>query len=148
MNIAQLLEMEEGYSESAYYCSEKYPTIGIGKRIGPKNAPLSMYEFKVSRSFAQAWLLDELINIEAELSKSDWFCSIVGDRRIIIIAMAYQLGVNGLLKFKKMITAISICDWVTAANEAKDSRWYKQTTARADRCIKVMLTNKLSVEYK
>ena len=28
MNVIDVLEFEEGYRESAYHCSEGYPTIG------------------------------------------------------------------------------------------------------------------------
>lgn len=39
-SIIQLIQIEEGYREKAYYCSEGYPTIGTGHKIGPKGAPL------------------------------------------------------------------------------------------------------------
>lgn len=147
MNIAQVLEREEGCRESAYYCTSGYPTIGIGKRIGPKNAPLEMYDFTVSKSLAQAWLIDELIGIEQELYGLDWFINLNKDRKTIITSMAYQLGCNGLLKFKRMIAAIELEDWQGVAIEAIDSKWHKQTMERADRHIQVLLEGRLSDVY-
>ena len=148
MNIQQLLEFEEGYRAEAYYCSEGYPTIGIGTKIGPKGSSLRHYDFKVSKSLAYAWLMDELVSIEAELSKLDWFCAITGDKRTVLISMAYQLGVSGLLKFKNMIAAIKADDWDLAALEAIDSRWYNQTTQRAVRHAKILSGQSLEDVYK
>lgn len=147
MNIQQLLEFEEGYREEAYYCSENYPTIGIGSKIGPKGSSLRHYDFKVSKSLAYAWLMDEVLKIEAELSKLDWFCNVTGDRRTVLISMAYNLGVTGLLKFKKMILAITQEDWVEAKKQALDSRWAKQVPHRAKRHADVIGGKSLDCAY-
>ena len=37
-----LLEKEEGFRAKPYLCSEGYPTVGYGQRIGAKNQPLSV----------------------------------------------------------------------------------------------------------
>lgn len=140
MKIEELLELEEGYSATAYYCGSGYPTIGIGKRIGPKGAALSNYQFKVSKSLAVAWLIDELIDIEIALCKLDWFNSLNEDRKMIIKSMTYQLGFDGLLKFKGMISAIKRNDFGSASAEMIDSLWFSQTENRAKRHAIVMLT--------
>ena len=49
--------------------------------------------------------------------------------------MCFQLGRPRLSKFKKFIAAVKEQDWELAADEMKDSRWYNQTTARAERLI-------------
>ncbi len=101
MNIHQLLELEEGYRAKAYYCSEMYPTIGIGTKIGPKGSNLRHYDFTVSRDVAMALLEDELKGIYKALDKLEWFNSLSDDRKTIIESMCYQLGVSGVMKFKK-----------------------------------------------
>ena len=67
MNIISLLNFEEGFSEVPYYCSEGYPTIGIGKRIGPKGAPLSQYQFTVSKSVATVWMSEDVQKVVEEI---------------------------------------------------------------------------------
>ncbi len=52
-----------------------------------------------------------------------------------LIEMAYQMGVDGLLKFKKTLKYLSQGNWYKAYQEAKDSRWYKQTTNRAEEVL-------------
>ena len=140
MNILELLEYEEGFRDAPYYCSLGYPTIGIGKRIGAKNTPLSVFEFTVNKAVAYEWLKCEVEKIETELLKYDWFTTLDSNRATIIISMSYQLGVNGMLDFKRMIAAIINENYEQAAREAMNSKWQKQTPARAKRHANVLMT--------
>ena len=54
--------------------------------------------------------------------------------------MCFQLGRPRLSNFVKFIAAVNDRDWVKAADEMEDSRWYKQTTARAERLIARIIT--------
>lgn len=147
MNILELLEYEEGYREKPYYCSEKYPTVGIGTKIGPKGADLSLYQFTVNKHAAYSLLNQEVDKIKLKLSNLEWYCDLDNDRKIIIESMCYQIGVSGVLKFKKMIAALSGGYGGIASNEALDSRWAKQTPARAERHAKVLSGMCLSSVY-
>lgn len=53
--------------------------------------------------------------------------------RRALLQMAFQLGVSGLLAFKQMIAALDAEDYQAAATAALDSRWARQTPARAAR---------------
>ena len=148
MNINRLLEIEEGYRAKPYLDSLGFPTVGIGKRIGPKGADLSNYQFTVSKSIAYAWLEEEVEIVEHALNSYRWFNKLDDDRKTILLSMGYQLGVAGLLGFKRMIEAIEIEDWEWAAYEAKDSLWYKQTAHRAARHVAVMLGHSIDTVYR
>lgn len=145
--IEKLLEKEEGYRAEPYYCSQGYPTIGIGKKIGPKDTPLSMYEFTCSREVAYMFLSEELKNICSSLLKFRWYVNLNPDRQDIIKSMAYQMGISGLLRFKKMITALEVKHYDKAADEALSSRWARQTPERAKRHADVLKTGRLSSSY-
>ncbi len=54
--------------------------------------------------------------------------------------MAFNLGMAGLLKFQKMITAIGCMDYGGAADEMLDSRWARQVGRRAQRLAEMMRT--------
>ena len=60
------------------------------------------------------------------------------ERQAIFISMAYQLGFDGLLKFKNMWKYANVGSWQMTAAEAWDSRWAKQTSARAKRHVQVL----------
>lgn len=50
-----------------------------------------------------------------------------------LMNMAFQLGVSGLLNFKRMIDALAIGHFERAFVEALDSKWARQTPERAMR---------------
>ena len=58
-----------------------------------------------------------------------------------IIIMVFQLGLSGVLKFKKMLLALKAKDYTEAIKQAKDSLWYKQTPNRIDDMVR-QLKNK------
>ena len=151
-DIISLLNYEEGFSEKPYYCSAGYPTIGIGKRIGPKGAPLSQYQFTVSKQLAAVWLSEELqqkvtdMSAHANITSAMAACN--DARKAILISMAYQMGADGLAKFANTLKAVAEQRWGDAANGMLNSSWAKQTPNRAKRHAKQMLTGEWSPEYK
>ena len=52
--------------------------------------------------------------------------------------MCFQLGYSRYSGFKKKIQAVKDGLWLEAATQMRQSRWYKQTTNRADRLISRM----------
>jgi len=146
--IKELLLYEEGFRKKPYLCSEGYPTIGIGTKIGPKFAPIEMYQFEVTERIAKAFLDDELEIIREKLNKHEWYNCLDSDRQAVIMSMAYQMGYNGLMKFKKMILALELGHWNEASYQALDSRWAKQTPERAKRHANVISGCKLKDVYK
>lgn len=151
MNILELLEFEEGYREKAYYCTEGYPTIGIGLKIGPYKAPLSNYTFTMSKTVAYADLAERVEVIKAQLATSKETMVAYDNcntaRKSILESMSYQLGFSGLCKFRKMLNALERSDFQEAANQALDSRWAKQTPNRANRHAEVIKTGTMRGAY-
>ncbi len=145
--ITQLLTYEEGYRKLPYLCSEGYPTIGIGKRIGCKGVPLSAYRISCSRQMAELWLEEEVKEILIQLNKYTWFIGLDYSRQAIMVSMAYQMGVEGLLCFSNMIRALEANEYPQAAVEALDSRWYRQTPERAQRHAMVIDTGDIHTAY-
>lgn len=148
MSLFEVLKFEEGYRKKAYHCSEGYVTIGIGTKIGPKGADLSNYTLTVSEPIARCMLNEEVQSIRDQLIKFRWYINLNEDRQIIIKSMCYQMGVTGVLKFKKMITALEREDYSTASKEALDSRWAKQTPERAARHATVLGWGNLDEVYE
>lgn len=56
----------------------------------------------------------------------------------VLVDMRFNLGYQGFRKFKKMIKAVKQQDFHTAAREMKESPWYHQVGARAERLTKMM----------
>jgi lysozyme len=53
--------------------------------------------------------------------------------QVILLEMAYQMGCRGVGKFDNMWNALEVGDYRVAADEMLDSRWARQTPARANR---------------
>ena len=151
-DIISLLNYEEGFSAKPYYCSAGYPTIGIGQRIGPKGAPLSQYQFTVSKQLAAVWLSEELQQKVADMSTHANITAAMAAcndaRKAILISMAYQMGADGLAKFTNTLKAISEKRWSDAKSGMMNSAWAKQTPNRANRHAIQMLTGSWYPEYK
>jgi len=144
VNSVDILEFEEGYRESPYLVSEGYPTVGIGQLIGTKNAPLEQYNFKMSRLVAQVWMAKHVVEMQKELEDYAWFQNCNDERQAILISMRYQLGLSGLLGFKKMLAAIECYYWQEAHDQGLDSAWAKQTPERANRHMDAILSGDLT----
>ena len=114
--VEDLLCFEEGYRAEPYYCSEGYPTIGIGTRIGPKGAALVNYQMRWSRDVAYAHLREEVKAIEDKIGAYPWFQGCNDPRRAVLVSMAYQMGVSGLLGFKNTLQLIEAGSYAAAGD--------------------------------
>lgn len=52
--------------------------------------------------------------------------------------MCFNVGVSGLLAFKRMLAACERGDYGRAAEEMLDSKWAKQVGGRADELARMM----------
>ncbi len=124
----------EGLKQSAYTDSLGYLTIGIGTLIdGKKGGKLTVDEcYYLCRN--------RLALRRKELSTYDWFNSQNIVRQNALVEMAFNLGTNGLLGFKKMISAMSVNNYRLACIEMKDSLWSKQVGENRtnDLCYRIL----------
>jgi len=152
MDIRKILQSEEGFRSQPYLCSNGYVTIGYGtklhkrKGMNPKNFPLH-----ISEAAATELLNQEVLSIRNSLLNSKHgktFADLSRVRQDILVSMAYQLGVTGLLKFKKTWKNIELGLFTLAAMEMSDSKWARQDSpARANRHSLAMAHDNLN-EYK
>lgn len=144
-----ILRKDEGWRSTPYYCSEGYPTIGWGFRCGPKGAPLP--DTVMSRPVGDKRMqtkcesLDEMLTSDKSVGKT--YSALSTPRKAVLISMAYQLGLNGLLNFKEMWAALASENYAAAANEALDSLAAKQTPNRWMRNSYTLGTGKLATYY-
>ena len=127
MDLVENIKKSEGFKGIEYLDSLNIPTIGYGTKL-----PLSEEEAELILKHRLNKKIDEL------LQKKPVVMTLSQDRQLVLFEMAYQLGVNGLLKFKKMWDAIDNRDFATASAEMLDSRWHQQTQLRAEKLAKVM----------
>jgi lysozyme len=76
---------------------------------------------------------DEAVNDVTKYIKN--FVNYPEEVQEVIINMTFNLGITGILRFKKFLAALDIKDYKTAADEMKNSDWYGQVGDRAKRLI-------------
>lgn len=59
-------------------------------------------------------------------------------RQEVLVNMSFNMGKTRLAGFKKFLAAVAIQDFSKAADEMKDSAWYRQTKDRAVRLVYAM----------
>lgn len=142
-----IIKLEEGFRQYPYYCSEKFPTVGYGERVGNKGDPLPNITRteKEALQFLRTRIKDIVFQVSRQRPKAWNNCN--EQRQAILISMCYQLGVSGVLKFNNMWTALERSDFELASKEMLDSLWARQTKNRALRHAKTMKDGGLDMYY-
>lgn len=132
--ITKLLVREEGLVLHAYPDSEGYLTIGIGTLIDQRKGG------GISRPEAYLLLGNRLQDKERGLDRVvPWWRKLDPVRRDVILAMAYQMGADGVAEFHNTMAAVERGDWKAAAAGMRASKWHrKDSPARAERMATAM----------
>lgn len=135
-SIEEQIIMHEGLRLKPYRCPAGYLTIGVGRNLDTKG---------LSKEEALFLLRNDIEEITSQLEKYGWYRGLDDVRKKVIIDMAFNLGVYGLLSFKNMIQALNCGDYDTAADEMVNSTWHKQVGERGKRLVRMMRTGE---DYK
>lgn len=135
MNIVEQLRALEGVVPHAYQDHLGFWTIGVGRLIDKrKGGGLSADEIEYL-------LANDVRRIRAALRKDlPWIDRLNEARQAVLIGMAFQMGVEGLLEFKQTLQAVHDERWAVAAAQMLRSKWAQQTPGRAHRMARQMET--------
>ncbi|MGZ8272157.1 MAG: glycoside hydrolase family protein [Methylophilus sp.] len=132
------LGRHEGFRSRVYKCTAGFDTIGYGYCIDKNPLGISYQILNQYRNYGMdkktaAQLLErEVERLEHELSgKLPWWSKLGKSRQEALLNMAYNLGVNGLLKFKWTLFHLKHGQYDQAADEMLRSNWAKQVGDRA-----------------
>jgi len=146
-NLYQQLRLHEGLVLKSYRDTKGILTIGIGHNLEahPAEAVLGrkIDEKGITETEAMKLFNDDLDRcikqVETAIVK---FHELSEPRQQVLIDMAFNLGGDiGLLKFKKMLTALTSNDFATAAAEMLNSKWATQVGNRSKRLALMMKEN-------
>lgn len=146
----RMLKKEEGFRAKPYLCSEGYPTIGYGEKIGDKYEALPNIETTEPEAYKKMLSMNE-VNEKTLLNNPDLYrCyfHMNNERKAVMLSIAYQIGIYGLMKFKKMLGALERADYNTAADEMLNSLAARQTPKRWLRNAEQMRSGELHAFYK
>ena len=129
MNIEKLreeLKIDEGVKYEIYLDHLSLPTCGVGHLIKETDPE---FDLEVGTKIDE-----ERVN---ELFDEDFY-DLPEEAQLIIANMMFNLGRPRLSRFLKMKKHIDNRDFVSASEEMKNSKWYRQVTNRADRLVQRM----------
>lgn len=124
--LREKLKRSEGLRLKPYRDSEGYWSIGYGRCLDIKG---------ISKAEAEIMLEADIHHASDQYLKLPWakVKNLNENRRRVIVEMIFNLGLGGVLKFKKMWVAIMDGDFDRAADEMLDSKWARQVKGRAVR---------------
>ena len=134
--LIQELRRDEGVRYSPYLDTKGIKTVGVGHNL--EAHPLDL-TYPLTDEQVDKILADDLLVVFSGLDrKIGWWRNLSCARQRCIANMAFNLGVDGLLKFRRMILAVDRGHYDQAAREMLDSLWAKQVFNRAIRLAKMM----------
>lgn len=121
------LREHEGFRSTVYTCPAGKFTIGIGRCID-----ISVAGAGITQDEAE-YLLRQDINRFTAMTRGliVTFDSLDEVRQETLVELCFNMGPSNLGKFSKMLAAIDVKDWDTAAAELLDSRYAAQVGQRA-----------------
>jgi len=135
MDIEAQLERDEGCVLHAYQDHLGYWTLGIGTLIDKRKGG------GITREEALFLLKNRISKIEFDLVQNlPWVSQIDRVRYYALVNMAFNMGIKGLLGFKRTLAAVKRGDWEEAAIGIMNSLYATQVPERAERMAKQMIT--------
>lgn len=134
-DLAKQLRRDEGVVPHAYEDSEGWLTIGVGRLIDRRKGGRlrdDEIEYLLQNDITEK--TDELIR------RLPWVADLDETRQAVLINMAFNLGVSGLMGFRKTLALVKAGDYAAASVEMLDSKWARQVKGRATRLSKQMRT--------
>lgn len=132
-DIESQLRLDEGEVLHAYQDQLGYWTIGIGRLIDQRKGGGITHD-------EAAFLVhnDIQTRMTAVRAALPWFDTLSPPRQGVLLNMAFQLGIQGLLGFTNTLRLIHEDRYTEAAAAMLQSQWATQTPERAQRLAEQM----------
>jgi len=130
--LVRQIELHEGLRLKPYRCTAGKLTIGVGRNLEDRGITLSE---------ARMLLANDLADVRNGLLNAlPWVAKLDDVRQRVLVDMAFNLGLQGLLEFKRTLAAVQAGQYQQAATMMLQSRWAKQVGQRAERLSRMMVT--------
>ena len=130
--LAEQLKQHEGLRLKPYTDTVGKLTLGIGRNLEDKG---------ITEQEALFMLNNDVDYFYSQLNKRlTWFNKLDDARQNVLVNMAFNLGIRGLLTFKMTLSLIEYGDYNNAATEMLNSVWAYQVCQRAIELSKQMAT--------
>lgn len=132
--LTRQLKLHEGVVLKAYECSAGRTTIGVGRNLD---------DVGITDDEAEYLLQNDIDRVVVALRRElPWIDELDEVRQRVLFDMGFNLGISGLLQFKKTLKAVKDGDFERAGRMMLDSKWATQVGKRADRLSVMMAMGK------
>jgi lysozyme len=139
MNVAELIREHEGRHVVPYLDSLGIITWGIGRNV--QDVPFSSDELALISPLVDLMFENDLRRARHDLVDNfPWFVGLDEVRQAACIDLRFNCGPGGFRGFKKFCAAMMRRDWLLAAEELRDSKWYRQVGRRGPRILGMIET--------
>ncbi len=130
--LVNRLIQHEGLKLEPYHCTAGKLTIGVGRNL---------QDVGITKNEAIYLLNNDIAVCTGQCEQSfDFFASLDKTRQEVMIEMCFNLGINRLKGFKKMLAAVQDENYTEAASQMLDSTWARQVGNRATTLANLMKT--------
>lgn len=146
-DIQKRLMFHEGCVDHVYTCPAGYPTIGIGRNL--QTNPLTSKEKEFVGDIKKGITVEKAIYLLKNdvkrcqkdlMRKIPVYYQLDDERQYALLDMCFNMGIDKLLKFKRMLGAMSIGDYRGAAKECLMSKYARDVGKRAERIAMMIET--------
>ena len=138
--LRNLLVAQESFRQFPYTDTTGHLTIGVGRNLTDRG---------ISTTEALTLLDDDIFYFMTKLNYYiPGFTDIDEIRQMVLVSMAFNLGVQGLLEFKGMLEALQNKNYEKASEEMLDSKAASQDVDRYHELAYMMKTGEMPACYK
>lgn len=131
----------------AYRCTSGALTIGYGHNLDANPVPGLGANSRISDDQAMRLLQTDVFSVQSQVERSaNWSGLLVYPRYAVLVNMAYNLGISGLLGFKNTLGMVRRGDYSGAAKGMLASKWAAQVGQRAQELARQMETGQWQEE--
>lgn len=120
----------EGLRLEMYRCPKGRPTIGYGHLVRRHEMPLYKDTMITPEQANEIFDRDWQTAYEGAVRVFPDFSELSDKRKIVMVDMCFQLGMMGLVGFRRMLRALRRRDYVEAADEILDSHYARVDSPR------------------
>lgn len=135
-NITRQLRGDEAVRKTVYPDQFGFATIAVGRLVDSRKPGAGLRDSEINLMLAND-ISDRRSALSARLP---WFKDLDEARQGVLLNMAFQLGVDGLMGFTQTLRLVQAGQYAAAAKEMMSSDWGRQTPERAKRMHDQMLT--------
>ena len=117
------IKRDEGLRLKPYHCQAGKLTIGYGRNLEAKGISIKEAEYLFKN--------DLKIISKQVANRIEFYKKLSYKRKMVLVDMAFNMGIEGLLGFKKMLSALKRRDFMEAGKELMRSKYAEQVKTRA-----------------